>query len=89
MELLKKQRNLKEKHNREISNLTNVSEDLRRKSLQRKKEMDELQDILKWRKSYNNTYKIPKGKKEKNKERLSTSTRPTLSGTLSTAQKEN
>ena len=51
--------------------------------------MDELQDILKWRKSYNNTYKIPKGKKEKNKERLSTSTRPTLSGTLSTAQKEN
>ena len=37
MELLKKQRNLKEKHNREISNLTNASEDLRRKSLQRKK----------------------------------------------------
>ena len=40
-----------------------MSDDLRRKSLQRKKEMEELKELLKWRKSYNKVNNIPSGKK--------------------------
>ena len=54
---------MKDKQHKEINYLTNVSEDLRRRSLQRKKEMEELQSLLSWRKSYKKPYNIPKTRK--------------------------